>query len=304
MEPAQQRSSWTNAVLIMLVALLGFLIIGPTIGAFLAYPLYEGTPFSFAEDLTNPLGKPQMKVPLFILQGAATFFGLAAIPAFYYFKKYRKNPFQLIGSATMLSLLAVAGIVIFFMGFNSMFIEWNAKLNLPDFMAGFESWAREKEDIAMALTQYLTQFDSFGQFVLGFVVIAILPAIGEELVFRGMLQPELHRATGSIHAAIWISAALFSALHMQFFGFVPRMLLGALFGYLYYWSGNLLIPVVAHFVNNGFSVLMIYLNKTDIAGVDLENPETAPWPVVVAFSALAFALLYYFRKTELEKTTP
>jgi hypothetical protein len=197
--------------------------------------------------------------------------------------------------------LLLAGIVIFFMGFNSVFIGWNAHLDLPDFLSGFEQWAREKEDVATQLTQFLTTFDSVGQFVIGFIVIAIFPALGEELVFRGLLQPQLHKATGNIHAAIWISAFLFSALHMQFFGFVPRALLGALFGYLYFWSGNLTVPVVAHFVNNGFSVVMIYLNKTRIAGVDLENPEVAPWPVVLVFSGLTFALLMYFRNTELKK---
>jgi uncharacterized protein len=304
LQPARQRSPWTSAVFIILVALLGFIIIGPMIGMFLAFPFYNGTPFSFMEDLTNPLDHPEIKLPLFILQGAATFIGLALIPAYYFYKSQHRSVFGLIKSTSLVSVATITGIVIFFMGFNSIFIGWNAGLDLPDFLDDFESWARRTEDTATQLTTFLTSFDSFGQFMVGFIVIAIFPAIGEELVFRGMLQPELHRATKSVHAAIWISAILFSALHMQFFGFVPRVLLGALFGYLYHWSGNLLVPIIAHFVNNGFSVLMIYLNKTSIAGVDLEKPEVAPWPVVLLFTFLSFSLLYYFRKTELEKNNP
>jgi uncharacterized protein len=272
------------------------------IGMFLAYPFYDGTPVSFMETLVAPLGHPEIKLPLFIMQGAATFIGLALIPAFYFYKAQHTSVLAWIKRPSPLSLLLVPGIVIFFMGFNSIFIEWNASLDLPDFLRGFESWARQTEDTATALTQFLTSFDSTSQFLVAFVVIAIFPAIGEELVFRGMLQPELFRGTKNIHAAIWISAVLFSALHMQFFGFLPRVLLGALFGYLYHWSGNLVMPMMAHFVNNGFSILMIYLNKTQIAGVNIENPEAAPWPVVIMFSIITFTLLYYFRKTQLEKT--
>lgn len=302
LHPTRQRSPWTNAVFIFLVALLGFIIIGPMVGMFMAYPFYEGTAFSFLEDLTNPIGHPEIKLPLFIVQGAATFVGLALIPAYYHYKSQHQSVFSLAKGISPLSLFIIPAIVIFFMGFNSVFIEWNAGLDLPDFLSGFENWARRTEDTATQLTMYLTSFDSPGQFLIGLVVIAIFPAIGEELVFRGMLQPELHKATRNHHAAIWISAILFSALHMQFFGFVPRVLLGALFGYLYLWSGNLLVPMLAHFVNNGFAILMLYLKKTSVAGIDLENPEAAPWPVVVALTLLSVGLLYYFRKTELAKT--
>jgi membrane protease YdiL (CAAX protease family) len=139
---------------------------------------------------------------------------------------------------------------------------------------------------------------------LGVFVIALLPAIGEELVFRGMLQPELFRATGNHHAAIWISAIIFSAFHMQFFGFVPRLLLGALFGYLYVWSANLLIPMIAHFVNNGFSVLMMYLYQKGIITVDMESPEAAPWPMVIGFTIVFGFLLFYFKKYYETKNQP
>jgi hypothetical protein len=88
---------------------------------------------------------------------------------------------------------------------------------------------------------------------------------------------------------------MFSAFHLQFFGFVPRMLLGALFGYLYYWSGNLLMPIFAHFINNGFSVLMLYLNQLGVVDIDIDSTETAPWPAVVGFTVLGIALLYYFK---------
>ncbi|MEQ8424119.1 MAG: CPBP family intramembrane glutamic endopeptidase, partial [Cyclobacteriaceae bacterium] len=84
--------------------------------------------------------------------------------------------------------------------------------------------------------------------------------------------------------------------HIQFFGFVPRMLLGVVFGYLYYWSGNILIPMLAHFVNNGFSVLMIYLYQLGIISINLESGEPASPIIVVLFTFITFSLLLYLKK--------
>ena len=142
----------------------------------------------------------------------------------------------------------------------------------------------------------LVTFDSFGEFVIGFVVVAILAGICEEFLFRGIIQTEFMRGTKNIHVAIWISAFLFSAIHTQFFGFVPRMLLGVLFGYLYHWSGNLIVPMFAHFVNNGFSVVMMYLHQIGVVDVEIDTPEAAPWPAVVGFAILTFVLLAYLKK--------
>lgn len=292
------RSPWISVLLIFLTSMAGFIIIGPLIGMLVAIPFIEGSITDFILNVSDPIDHPEVKTPLFILQGCATFFGLIVVPALYLFSIEKKNPFQLVNQKPVygLMMLITAGIVIFFMAINSIFIEWNANITLPESLKAFERWAREKEDMAMQITTFLTKFDSIGEFILAFVVIAILPGIGEELVFRGLLQPELHRATKNIHLAIWISAIMFSAIHMQFFGFLPRVLLGALFGYLYYWSGDLRISMFAHFINNGFSVLMMYLNQLGVVDMDLETPEAAPWPAVVGFAILTFVLLAYLKK--------
>ena len=292
------RSPWISVLLIFLTSMAGFIIIGPLIGMLVAMPFIEGSITDFMLNVSDPIDHPEVKTPLFILQGCATFFGLIVVPALYLSSIEKKNPFQLVNQKPVygLMMLITAGVVIFFMATNSIFIEWNANITLPESLKAFERWAREKEDMAMQITTFLTKFDSIGEFILAFVVIAILPGIGEELVFRGLLQPELHRATKNIHLAIWISAIMFSAIHMQFFGFLPRVLLGALFGYLYYWSGDLRISMFAHFINNGFPVLMMYLNQLGVVDMDLETPEAAPWSVVVGFTILTFGLLVYLKK--------
>jgi hypothetical protein len=111
------------------------------------------------------------------------------------------------------------------------------------------------------------------------------------------------KGTKNIHVAIWISAFFFSAIHVQFFGFVPRMLLGALFGYLYYWSGNLWVPMFAHFVNNGFAVCMIYLYQKKIVDTNLDSPEAAPWPAVIVAAGIVATALWYF-KTKFQSSNP
>src|SRR5690606_9164914 len=129
------------------------------------------------------------------------------------------------------------------------------------------------------------------QMVLAFVVVVVLPAIGEEIVFRGMIQNDFYRATRNAHLSIWITAILFSAIHLQFYGFFPRMFLGALFGYLYFWSGNLWMPVLAHFVNNGFTLISLYLYDKVVIPIVVDNTQPSVWQVL--FSAVFSAFLMY-----------
>jgi uncharacterized protein len=301
-----QRPPLISIIFILLTAALSFLIIGPVLGFFIAMPFYDGNIFDLIEKITNPTIYPEIRLPLIIIQGSATLIGLIVLPFLYLYSMEKVNPIDWIKSKSTpaLMILVTTFIVLAFMATNSVFIEWNATVTFPDFLKDFGAWAREREDLAEKLTKFFIAFESNGDFLLGVFVIALLPAIGEELVFRGMLQPELFRATGNYHAAIWISAIIFSAFHMQFFGFIPRLLLGALFGYLYVWSGNLLIPMIAHFVNNGFSVLMMYLYQKGIITVDMESPEAAPWPMVIGFAILFGLLLFYFKKYYETKNQP
>lgn len=292
-----QRSPWTSAIFILLTMLAGFVVIGPAIGFFVALSFIDGSLIDFVANVGDPISHPEVKIPLFILQACATFFGLIVGPALYWFAIEKQNVFVLIKKGTNPIAFVITGmLVISFMAVNSIFIEWNAHLHLPEFLKSVEEWARTRESYAEEITKFLTTFNSLGEFLFAFFIIAVLPGVGEELVFRGLLQPQLQRATGNAHIAIWISAVLFSAIHMQFFGFVPRVLLGALFGYLYLWSGNLLIPMFAHFFNNGFSVLMLYLKQLSIIDIDIDTTEAAPWPAVIGFAIITFALVAYLKK--------
>jgi len=296
---SSKYSPSVTAFILLFVAFVGFILIGPVIGMLLGFLTYDGDLSAYYQQvLSNPMGDVALKLPLFILQGTATLMGFIIFPALFmvFHERQAINTFftRIKFSSKLLWLTPIIGLA--FMGFNAFFVEWNANLSLPGFLEEFEQTARAFEDRAMEMTMYLTEFDSVAMLILGLIVIAVIPGIGEELVFRGFLQNYFHRSSKNIHFAIWASAFLFSAMHMQFFGFVPRLFLGALFGYLYYWSGNLTFPVIAHIFNNGFTLVMMYLHQQSLTNLDIESTESVPLLYVGISTILVVILLIYFRK--------
>ena len=142
-------------------------------------------------------------------------------------------------------------------------------------MNSVQTWMQETEDQADKITKAFLATQSTSDLLTNLFVIGILPAVGEELLFRGVVQQLFKKLFRNAHAAIWISAAIFSALHLQFFGFLPRMILGAMFGYMLEWSGTLWLPIIAHFVNNATAVFAYYLADKGIIGTDIENIGTS-----------------------------
>lgn len=137
--------------------------------------------------------------------------------------------------------------------------EWNMQMKLPEASKDLEDWMRRQEDEMAALTKGIVMTDSLPILLMNILVIAILPAIGEELFFRGALQGIIKRWFGNPHVAIWLTAIIFSAIHVQFFGFFPRLLLGAFFGYMLIWTHNIWIPIFAHFVNNAMVAIIAFV---------------------------------------------
>ncbi len=187
----------------------------------------------------------------------------------------------------MMLLIYIASIPIM----NSI-IEWNEGIRLPESMAGIEQWLRAQEDMALQATELMMDIDSVGQLIVVILTVGLLTGIGEELIFRGSIQRLMIENRVNIHAAIWISAFIFSALHMQFYGFVPRMLLGAFFGYLVVCSGSLWLPILAHALNNTMATVTYYQPSL----------ETIPWlgatnPGITIVSTIVTLLLvlYYVK---------
>ena len=167
------------------------------------------------------------------------------------------------------SLLTILLMIVLIPGINLQG-DLNGLIRLPAALSGLEQELQGLEARAEAMTVRLLSVDSFQGLLLNLALIAVLPALAEELFFRASLQRILHDKLGA-HAAVWIAAIVFSTIHFQFYGFIPRVLLGALMGYLLVWSGNLWIPILAHFVNNAMAVLFYYFKAKGMATIDLEQ---------------------------------
>lgn len=172
--------------------------------------------------------------------------------------------------------------------------EINSKLSLPESLSGVEDWMRNMEETAKVLTEKFLQVKSLSALLFNIFMVAVLPAVGEELVFRGIVQRIFTKWTKNHHWGIWIAAIIFSAFHMQFYGFLPRMLLGAMFGYLLVWTGSMWVPILAHFINNTMGVIGFYLMDNAIISRDVEQWGTGneQFPLLLFSVASTGALLY------------
>ena len=183
----------------------------------------------------------------------------------------------------------------------------NQQMTLPAFLEPLEQWMKTSEDSAKVLTEQFLNVTTFSGLIINLLLMALLPAVAEELTFRGVLM-NLFRVKGKRlkvkgegvpHLAIWCSAILFSAIHMQFYGFVPRMLMGALFGYMLVWTSNLWVPILMHFTNNAMAVLLYFVAfraNWDIEQLDAIGTNDTLWLGVVSI-VVTIVGIYAFRRS-------
>ena len=175
----------------------------------------------------------------------------------------------------------------------------NSVMDLPGWLNRVEEWVRVKEEQAMELTGHLIYAVSARQLAVNIIVLAVLPAIAEEVLFRGVIQGTIERWVGSGLAAVVITSLLFSALHLQFFTFFPRFLLGIVFGLLYLWSRTLWLPVIAHFGNNIVPVVWSYISGWDYLNENASDFVPADiWQLagVIIFPSALLGVLYLLVK--------
>lgn len=294
---ADHISPWKLLIITLVSSLLGFHLIGIFIGSLVALPFYDGDFASLFVAISDPVNNPSVKTPLMIMQGVGSAFGMIFIPWLIYTRIF-KIPLNFDQTkANLQPILFTFLIIVFFMVVNAPVGEWNQHIKLPSSLSGIEQALQLMEENMKIVTAFLVEFNSFGEFLLGMVVIAIIPAIGEELVFRGLVQNHLVRITKNIHVAIWIAAFIFSAIHLQFYGLFPRILLGALFGYLYYFSGKLSYAMIAHFFNNGIAVVALYMHQAGKIDYDIESTETLLWYQVLISGVVLLLLLFAFERS-------
>lgn len=287
----QDSRPWRTLFSFFLI-ILGSILIGQLLAA-LPLLLFHSS-LNELMGLMNHIDGFGDKVQIYWLQGAGHLLGFTGGAWFFlwFIDKKKLASFLHGKGVNSVTLGWVLMITVLFMMINSAVISWNAQVHFPE---PLQQYFRAQEDKMAQLTDMLVTFQNPWDFIIGFVVIAMVPAFGEELVFRGILQTKLYKGTGNMHLAIWTSAFLFGIIHFQFFGVVPRILLGALFGYIYYYSGSLWLAMVAHLVNNGLSVIMAYSAQLAGKPVDPQDEQAMPWLLVIPLLFLLFYLLYRFR---------
>ena len=220
-----------------------------------------------------------------------------------------------------LVLLSI-GIMLTALPLINLLVSWNEQIRLPESLRGLEQLMQQMEAQADQLLQnFLTyQNGAWWVLLLNLLVLAALPAIGEELTFRGVLQQLLvsrksktphcahclwgpRTVDSREHVAVWVTAFIFSFIHFQFYGFIPRLLLGALLGYALLWSGNIRYSMIMHATNNALSVLLFYLGTyvwgMTQAQLDALGTEHTWWLTLVC-TPLMILQIYAFRKLKIE----
>lgn len=234
--------------------------------------------------------------------------GMFVVPAIVFAVLISTHWKQYLGFFPVKPILIIASIFIMLSALPAInALAWlNLQLKLPEFLAGLEKILGGMEDNAAELTKAITRTDNLSIFLFNIFVVALLPAIGEEMIFRGALMPIIIKWTGKKHMGIWISAALFSAMHMQFYGFLPRMILGALLGYLFLWSRSLWAPIVAHFTNNALAVFLLFLMSRGKISEELDTfkPTGSDLIWLMVSVGLITGILYFVYKFRSREILP
>ena len=229
-------------------------------------------------------------------QGVSSIFMFVVPPIVYYFITRKEHQMKDLGlrklSPPWWIILIGAALMFVSIPVSTSLTTWNESMNLGDAFAKLEDYLKVMEETAQAATEKMLNVDTIGGLLFNLVVIALIPAIGEELTFRGVLQQSLTRRMNP-HIAIFLSAAIFSFIHFQFYGFLPRMFLGLLMGYMFYITNSLWTSMLMHFLNNGAAVVLYYLsNKGVIEDAEHFGETTNVW-IIVASAAVTIGLIVW-----------
>lgn len=231
-----------------------------------------------------------------LLSSAAQAILAFIIPAIATWRIMRPHPLISMNADRGYTWQALLGIIIIYavsVPAIDQIVFWNEHITLPAAMAGVEETLRKMEEMNAAVGETLMDTDTIGGLISGIAVVGILTGIAEEFFFRGGMQRIMTQNGVNHHVAIWVTAFVFSAIHFQFFGFFPRLLMGAWFGYLMWWTGSVWASATAHALNNSMVVLITWLTMQGILPESMREMglATAGMPWLALTSAVVTALL-------------
>ena len=199
-------------------------------------------------------------------------------------------------------LLAIVALIVSIPAMNVV-IDWNMNITLPDSLASLNQYINEFEKSAESALNIMTEGSSVGALIINIIIVGVFAGLGEEIFFRGGMMRLIGCIKGvSPHAAIWIAAFVFSLFHFQFLGFVPRMLLGAFFGYLTYWSGSLWLPILIHSLNNSIITACEWSNANCGTNIDINTLGINSPVIAITSLAITALVIYVFVKLSVKES--
>ena len=292
------RKNWFLSLLVITLVAFGTLVLLQGIAVVLIPPIFQISVDELMGLVGGDYSVPNGRMALLFAQGLGSGLGfwLATWGILRFLEKADLGWAKQLSRVNGKNLAWVTAMTVGGMLVNGLLMYWNSHLVLPEFLSGVEQWMRDMEKQLMELTQFLTDFQSIPELLAGILVIGVFAGVGEELFFRGLIQPKLQGYLRSPHWGIWVTALIFSAIHVQFYGFLPRLFLGALFGYLYHYTGSLFYPILGHILNNALTLLLVYWSNQGVLELDVQSTDTVSYPGAVVGILVINLGVRYFKK--------
>jgi uncharacterized protein len=292
-------------LLLLLLLVLFFMLMGSAVAVLLSIPI-------FGQDLSGIFSI--IENPETINLGVVKFFQiiqsifLFVIPALISAWLFSEDTFHYLEADNMTSpftLVLVLASLFMAIPLLNFLALMNSRLDFPQWLNGLEGRIKAMEDSAGRLTELFLKSETFMDVTVNFLMIAILPALGEEFLFRGVLQKLFIVWTKNTHVGVILAAFTFSFIHFQFYGFVPRFLLGLYFGYLLVWSSSIWVPVAGHLINNGIAVIYYRfaaypMGETAMDKIGTGKGENYMLYISVFITALIIGLIYQHERRRKE----
>jgi membrane protease YdiL (CAAX protease family) len=296
-----QLGGFSKLLVLLLIVLISAVVLS-VVSLLMALPFLESFSVLNAGDNNLSIGA----IKYFQIAQSFSVFIIPGLLAGYFFWGHPTRGLGLTGPKA--SLIVLSSLIILacqpLAGYLGLF---NSQMELPGFLEGLEAWMQQTEESANNLIFQFLDTGHPGQIAINILMITILPALGEEMLFRGSLQPIATQWLKNKHAAVWFTAFLFSAIHLQFFTFLPRFFLGLLLGYLMVWGKNLWYSVAGHFTNNLMALVVFYYYRhahPDINPLEPSPDELSLWWLIPGTLALVALLWAFYQKKENRSERP
>lgn len=286
-----QYSPWSQFAI--LLTLCGF---GLLLGGLISIKIASSYLHVPAHDLENAITKPENANIAILFQFLSTFLFMA-VPSFVFARIINKHPFKYIGFNSAISgkqVFIIVGIVLVCIMLSGALSKLNEIIPISkNLQKYFQSKEEEYDKVVIGMAQMKT----VTQYIVSLIIIALMPAIFEEMLFRGALQPIMISLTKNVLAGIVITSILFSALHGSYYGFLPRLALGMIIGYIYYLSKNLWLSTITHFLYNAFGVTQMYvLSKEGLLNSTSVSDDSFPLYYGLIAAVALYGLFIFFKK--------